>query len=193
LILHQSREGFKSLDNADDGYEEAVQNWLRNNGRGFYEGSIEVRKYKGELPRPEQIICSVDDDTHRWVSYLKGPVVGYSKAEHAYFVVYVPWSAYGWVSNIIVGARYLWLGVGTNEGILVYDKKVGALKIMPVPGVSDKGYEYTSPTGAIYPSSVWGGLHVSGSALYEGDKRLTLPGYVKAKTEFEDAASCATD
>jgi hypothetical protein len=44
-------------------YKEAVEEWLRTNGRGFYEGKVDVRQYPGNLPwQEDSVACSVDDD-----------------------------------------------------------------------------------------------------------------------------------
>jgi hypothetical protein len=176
-------------------YKEAVEEWLRANGRGFYEGKVDVREHPGDIPSlGSTVACSVDDEGFRWLSYFKGALFGYDESRHTYFVVYVPYSEYGWVDRMVAGKRYLWLEVGTNDGILAFDKESRALKIVPVPELSNFVKETTSQSGETYPIRLhdedYRGLNVSDGSLRLGNTRLTLPAYIKTEEELAGATVC---
>jgi hypothetical protein len=176
-------------------YKEAVEEWLKANGRGFYEGKVDVREYPGNIPSlGSTVACSVDDEGFRWLSYFKGALFGYDESHHTYFVVYVPSSEYGWVDRMVAGRRYLWLEVGTHDGILAFDKVSRALKIVPVPELSTFVTETTSQSGQTYPVRIYDedykGLNVSDRSLYLGNTRLTLPAYIKSEDELANATVC---
>jgi hypothetical protein len=95
---------------------------------------------------------------------------------------------------MVAGRRYLWLEVGTHDGILAFDKVSRALKIVPVPELSTFVTETTSQSGQTYPVRIYDedykGLNVSDRSLYLGNTRLTLPAYIKSEDELANATVC---
>jgi hypothetical protein len=178
-------------------YQDAVLEWLRDHGRGFYRGPLDIHEFRGKLPTT--VGCSVDDGTYKWFSFFKGPTVGHNKSENSSFVIYVPYSEYGWVDRMVVGKRYLWLGIVKDGKIIVFDKENPALKTLAVPELASLGqgkFELKTESGYTLPETLYGGFDVSDSSLYvvQGTNnqkrvRLTLPDYV-AEDEFANATTC---
>jgi hypothetical protein len=184
-------------------YRDAVLEWPINHGRGFYKGPLDIREFRGKLPSIGG--CSVDDGKYKWFSLFKGPIVGHNKSKDSSFIVYVPYSEYGWVDRMVVGKRYLWLGIVTDGKIIVFDKESPALKTLPVPELATSQQEKFVPTtesGYTLPNTLDGAFDVSDSSLYvirytynnsnrlhSKRVRLTLPDYI-TEDEFANATSC---
>lgn len=149
-------------------YDKAIQAWLRDNGRGFYEGQLKVRYFDGELTIGSTALCTVDDGEYIWRSYFKGAVLGYDKTKDASFVVYVPDNAYEWVSYLVSGKQYLWMSP-RDKPLLALDKTHFTLRSLPI----DKDSEDQS----------W---------LSEAVRKKPLPMLddIDLQVEFEDFVTC---
>ena len=179
-------------------YRDAILEWLRDHGRGFYRGPLDIHEFRGKLP--PSAICGVDDGTYKWFSFFKGPVVGHNRSKDSSFVIYVPYSEYGSVDGMVVGKQYIWLSLATDGKIIVFDKESPALKTLQVPEVAssqlDK-FESKTESGYTLPGTLNGALDVSDSSLYvirptvnnQKRIRLTMPDYIAAD-EFANATTC---
>lgn len=163
-----------------DEHSAAIEDWLETHGKGFCKGQLTIHEFPGEIPPTEvTVMCTVDDGEFEWVSYFKGPVIGYDKSRDAYFVLYVPRYDLGHVPTMISGAQYLWLGTCIENGILAFDKATHTLEIIPAPELA--------ALSDFFELS----LRVEGTALFDGSTRLTLPDHIDVEDEFREAAECA--
>lgn len=113
---------------------EAEEDWVARHGAGYQQGTLSLVMQRGPMPCLKEAQCTVDDGAFIWASFFKGPVLGYHKATHRWFVLYVPPSQYEWVSRIVVGEQYLWLNGRWDlqePGIPAVKRGTWELKIVP--------------------------------------------------------------
>jgi hypothetical protein len=178
-------------ENANDAYEREITYWKQNNGKGFYSGKPEVLEMPGPIATDESVTCKIDDGDISWVSYFKGEVYGYDVAKNVHYLVYVPKCEINAVNSMISGTNYLWLGVATNNGIIVFDKSSHELREIIVPEMPMQ----ITTSSECYPGVgkyfLEEGLYFKGET---GDKiLLTLPDDIDYQIEFSNAKSCGTD
>ena len=173
--------------------DKEIQEWKGKNGVGFDEGQLNIEEHKGPIPEPPdyQSGCSVDEEAWEWRAYRKGALFGYDKVNDTHFVIWVSKSNYDFITDMVAGKRYLWLGVVKEDGLLVFDKEAQALVVIPVPEL--KGADLVK--GHDYPRVF---LQVTGSSLYYKPywwssrplTPVTLPDAINAEDEFESATGC---
>ncbi|MEM7534923.1 MAG: hypothetical protein AAF639_22285 [Chloroflexota bacterium] len=85
--------------------------WIQNNGKGFKEGEVILHKREGPLPSNSAIVCEIDEENYRWVSYYKSAVWGYDKRANKSFLLFVPEEYYFlYIRRMVSTKNYLWLG-----------------------------------------------------------------------------------
>ena len=162
-------------------YNREVQNWWRNNGVGFYKGQPELEEFEGKIPESGgSVACSLDDGEFEWLSYFKGALFRYNKSNNTHSVVYIPESAYDWVSFMVSGKKYLWLNTKKDNGLLVFNKETEALEVIPVTEMQSSEV----PQGRF-------DLRYANASLYLGNMPLSLPASLD-EDELESAVACTS-
>jgi hypothetical protein len=178
------------LDKADETIKQLNLNsnsewqiWEQHNGTGFYKGKLSLHEVEGKIPAFASVLCKIDDGTFEWVAFFKGPVVGYDKSRNVHFILYFPPGGFDYVGDMVSGENYLWLGLGKENGLVVYEKATQMMKVIPVPEINQKLH-----TGD-YPLTTFN-IRTDGRSLLSNDARLTLPTNINWDNEFAAAYNC---
>lgn len=78
------------------------EQWHRDN---TWNGAARLRlqaKFYPTIRAVNSVAADLDDGPYKWISYFKGGVVGYDKANRRYFMVYDPADPYEWIIEMRV-------------------------------------------------------------------------------------------
>jgi hypothetical protein len=172
-----------SLSRQDRIFHDAQTMWVATHGSGFVQGKIRSDYYRGKIPHLDEAHCTVDDGDYLWASFFKGPVVGYQKSRNRYFILFVPPTQYHWVTNLLIGKRYIWLEVHTAiekpRGLLVVERDTLQMQVLPVPVPLEIPEWYVE----LFLS---GNLTVENGCLRLNSVPVELPETVNPQLEFDN-------
>lgn len=137
----RSEKLISDLDLSQDHTELGI--WEKNHGRGYYYGPVKVHRVPGKLTPSSignSVYCRVKDGIILWYSMFKEAVYAYDAKKNSHFLVYAPRDNYDYVTSMVAGRAYLWLGayvknIKSNKmelSILAYHKKTSKLETIPI-------------------------------------------------------------
>jgi len=102
-----------------DAAEFSVQRWHKENGTRT-SGTVRLHYYPGYPPCEASVVAKLQTGSVNWVSFFKGPLVGYEKLNDRHFVAYSAAWSYNWVKSIVFDGQSLWLGSHCKKGLMSF-------------------------------------------------------------------------
>lgn len=123
-----------------DRAEFAVERWHKENGRRT-QGKVNIRYYPGYPVYGASVVDTLDAGGILWISFFKGPVVGYDKAQNRHFVAFSSAWSYNWATCFAWDGSSLWFGLHMRDGLISFSLGDGVLNSyeslngIPLPSV----------------------------------------------------------
>src|SRR5216683_2252738 len=123
-----------------DSPEFSVQRWHKENGTRT-SGTVKIHYYQGYPPCKASVVATLDTGTIFWMSFFKGPLIGYEKLNDRHFVAYSAAWSYNWAKSLAFDRRRLWFSSHLKDGLMSF-----------LPGDNNQLECYTSFQGTALPS-----------------------------------------
>ena len=68
------------------------------------------------LPAKASVAAKLDSGTVVWISFFKGPLIGYDKSNDRHFVAFSAAWFYNWAKSLAFDGQSLWFGSHCKEG-----------------------------------------------------------------------------
>ncbi len=137
LELIAKQRGFLQFPGAVDfeDAEHAVERWHKENGRRK-EGSVRIHAYAGYPVYGATVVATLETDTTTWISFFKGPVMGYDKHKDQHFVAYSSDWSYNWATCLAWDGTRLWWGPHMQKGIMSFSPADSFLSVHTSAGAT---------------------------------------------------------
>lgn len=109
-----------------DRAEFAVERWHKENGRRT-QGKVNVHYYPGYPTYGASVIDTLDTGEILWISYFKGPVVGYDNIRNRHFVAFSADWSYNWATCFAWDGNLLWFGLHSRNGLISFSPRDAVL------------------------------------------------------------------
>ena len=102
-----------------DSPEFSVQRWHKENGTRT-SGIVRLHYYEGHPPCKATVVTTLDTGTVLWMSFFKGPLIGYEKLNDRHFVAFSAAWSYNWAKNLAFDGQSLWFGSHCKNGLMSF-------------------------------------------------------------------------
>jgi hypothetical protein len=102
-----------------DSPEFSVQRWHKENGTRT-SGTVRIHHYQGYPPCKASIVATLDIGTFFWMSFFKGPLIGYDKLNDRHFVAYSAAWSYNWAKSLAFDGQRLWFSSHLKNGLMSF-------------------------------------------------------------------------
>jgi hypothetical protein len=99
--------------------EFSVQRWHKENGTRT-SGIVRLHYYQGHPPCKATVVATLDTGTVLWMSFFKGPLIGYEKLNDRHFVAFSAAWSYNWAKNLAFDGQSLWFGSHCKNGLMSF-------------------------------------------------------------------------
>jgi len=97
----------------------SVQRWHKENGTRT-SGIVRLHYYQGYPPCKATFVATIDTGTVFWMSFFKGPLIGYDKLNDRHFVAYSAAWSYNWANSLAFDGQSLWFGSHCKNGLMSF-------------------------------------------------------------------------
>jgi hypothetical protein len=83
------------------------------------------------------VVTTLDVGGIFWMSFFKGPLVGYDKLNDRHFVAYSAASFYNWAKSLVFDGQILWFNPYCAHGLMCFrpsDNRLGPVTVTPILG-----------------------------------------------------------
>jgi hypothetical protein len=102
-----------------DSPEFSVQRWHKENGTRT-SGVIKLHYYQGYPRCKASVAAMLNRGTVCWMSFFKGPLIGYEKLSDRHFVAYSAAWSYNWAKALAFDGQSLWFGSHIKKGLMSF-------------------------------------------------------------------------
>lgn len=102
-----------------DSPEFSVQRWHKENGTRT-SGTVRIHYYQGYPPCKASVVATLDTGTIFWMSFFKGPLIGFEKLSDRHFVAYSAAWSYNWAKSLVFDGQRLWFSSHLKNGLMSF-------------------------------------------------------------------------
>jgi hypothetical protein len=102
-----------------DSPEFSVERWHKENGTRT-SGIVRRHYYQGYPPCKATVVATLDTGVVSWISFFKGPLVGYEKLNDRHFVAYSASWSYNWAKSLAFDGQSLWFSSHCKKGLMSF-------------------------------------------------------------------------
>lgn len=110
-----------------DSPEYSVQRWHKENGTRT-SGVIRLHYYRGYPPCQASVVATLDTGTILWISFFKGPLIGYERLNDQHFVAFSAAWSYNWAKSLTFDGETLWFGSHCTKGLMSFRRSDSRLE-----------------------------------------------------------------
>jgi len=107
--------------------EFSVERWHKENGTRT-SGTIRIHYYQGYPPCKASVAATLDSGTIFWLSFFKGPLIGYEKLNDRHFVAYSAAWSYNWAKSLVFDGHRLWFSSHLKNGLISFHARDNLLE-----------------------------------------------------------------
>jgi len=99
--------------------EFSVQRWHKENGTRT-SGIVRIHYYQGYPTCKASVPAMLDTGSIVWLSFFKGPLIGYEKLNDRHFVAYSAAWSYNWAKSLVFDGQRLWFSSHLKNGLMSF-------------------------------------------------------------------------